>query len=867
MKDMQLAANSYFSNALGVYVQLSPEQIVHKPDVLDQRDLGGGTLKELGNLIAYGVYFFCSNLKGQIVSSLNSDGLAYPELPVADRDATARALDRSHSEVSYLHASDNFESIIFLALLADMQFHRTGDLDESIQALVEYCNAANPDCHHATVQAFLKRFGLTRNIEDHSISGYLDEAFKLRSPVHSLRNHSLSCLCRALTVFVHRQAVGNTHAQAIDQHLKWIAVLAFAARVISERGVALSALVQRIVDCMPQAINGVDRAFQYFEEAAKHGTGTLRERLSAAIEWAAKARGFQHNTTEDAYETAMDLLDRCQITYTTVDSKHEFLTRHLPVTAKEASSLASDAASLAIENGHSKKAVEIVERGKTFVWATMCGYRPDLVALCNVGPDLADKFQFLSTKLERFAALSELPSSHPTLATQIVLRNSWQNDQGARRPSTPPQPLDDRAVRVGSVIGDEWDAIVKGTRNLVGFREFLKPQSFGGPGGLRQAAAKGPVVMLNLSNDYGADALVLLPSAQIIPVRLGNPADIVELIHDYENLGSRVYLTTQQRGSRVPGKTHERQNSTESESSARPRGIYVAENDTPRTFSTLSRIVERCSGLIMDHVKAALLDAQVAPKSRIWLCPMGPIGILPLHAAGVPVFDRLSQPDLYFIPSYTPSLSALIAARRHATELYLDPKLLIVGAPGGVSGLPHLPDVSQECTIARELVPNGLNLVGSSASRHNLLNYLPDHSWVHFACHGLHNDDAPFESAFMLSDGPFTLRELITTHPRAAGLAFLSACQTAAFSSSAPNEVLHLSAGMQFCGFASVVGTQWPVLDGIALELTEAFYKELLRGNKANLTDSAEALHTSLMLLKTRGRPVENLVPFIHLGI
>jgi hypothetical protein len=58
MKDMQLAANSYFNNALGVYVQLSPEQIVHKLDVLDQRDLEGGTLKELGNLIAYACPFF-----------------------------------------------------------------------------------------------------------------------------------------------------------------------------------------------------------------------------------------------------------------------------------------------------------------------------------------------------------------------------------------------------------------------------------------------------------------------------------------------------------------------------------------------------------------------------------------------------------------------------------------------------------------------------------------------------------------------------------------------------------------------------------------------------------------------------------------
>ena len=59
-----------------------------------------------------------------------------------------------------------------------------------------------------------------------------------------------------------------------------------------------------------------------------------------------------------------------------VDSKHDFLVHHL--TAKEASSLSSDAASFAIEEGRLKEAVEILERGRTFVWATMRGYSPEL---------------------------------------------------------------------------------------------------------------------------------------------------------------------------------------------------------------------------------------------------------------------------------------------------------------------------------------------------------------------------------------------------------------------------------------------------------------------------------------------------------
>ena len=74
---------------------------------------------------------------------------------------------------------------------------------------------------------------------------------------------------------------------------------------------------------------------------------------------------------------------------------------------------------------------------------------------------------------------------------------------------------------------------------------------------------------------------------------------------------------------------------------------------------------------------------------------------------------------------------------------------------------------------------------------------------------------------------------------------------------------------MQFCGFASVVGTQWPVMDKIATRLAEAFYKELFRTreDKTHLTYSAEALHASLMLLKEQEVAVEYLMPFIHVGI
>ena len=74
----------------------------------------------------------------------------------------------------------------------------------------------------------------------------------------------------------------------------------------------------------------------------------------------------------------------------------------------------------------------------------------------------------------------------------------------------------------------------KDIRNVHRLRGFLKPQTFDGQHGSCLAAAKGPVVILNLSSNYKADALILRYNTPIIPVPLSKPEDTVELIQDYD---------------------------------------------------------------------------------------------------------------------------------------------------------------------------------------------------------------------------------------------------------------------------------------------------------------------------------------------
>jgi CHAT domain-containing protein len=170
--------------------------------------------------------------------------------------------------------------------------------------------------------------------------------------------------------------------------------------------------------------------------------------------------------------------------------------------------------------------------------------------------------------------------------------------------------------------------------------------------------------------------------------------------------------------------------------------------------------------------------------------------------------------------------------------------------------------------IIHELFQHHTDLIGQDATRTNVLQHLPTHPWIHFACHGFQDDKDPFESAFMLTNEPLTLRDFITAHPGLGGLAFLSACGTAASAPhiGAPDEV---SASVQFCGFASIIGTTWQMMDNVGPPIADEFYRAMFNkgGGTVNLRDSAEALHKALTNLKNSGKPPEDWACFIHIGI
>lgn len=179
-----------------------------------------------------------------------------------------------------------------------------------------------------------------------------------------------------------------------------------------------------------------------------------------------------------------------------------------------------------------------------------------------------------------------------------------------------------------------------------------------------------------------------------------------------------------------------------------------------------------------------------------------------------------------------------------------------------------------------------------------VLEQLPHHAFVHFACHGMLVERDPSQSGLILVDtdgngrkipamlSVARLEEVFAENPlQVAGgvgaLAYLSACSTAEQTSSAiPDEAIHLANSLQAIGFRHVIGTMWSANDKAAGDIARRFYERLLEGEgiqyginggKKKCIDAAGALHKALTDYRADATESERdrllWCPFIHIGV
>jgi CHAT domain-containing protein len=187
---------------------------------------------------------------------------------------------------------------------------------------------------------------------------------------------------------------------------------------------------------------------------------------------------------------------------------------------------------------------------------------------------------------------------------------------------------------------------------------------------------------------------------------------------------------------------------------------------------------------------------------------------------------------------------------------------------------PSLPTVGGEIQAVQALDTEVTSLISEAATPATVIDGFHHHRFVHFACHGTLEAGKPFEAGFELhGDERLTLLAIVRAHLHTAEFAFLSACHTAEMTEGGVmDEGLHLAAAVQYCGFRSVVGTMWAMVDEDGQELAENFYKALFSNSRRDQgipyhERSAKALRSAVKKLRRkRDITLERWVNFVHYG-
>jgi CHAT domain-containing protein len=285
---------------------------------------------------------------------------------------------------------------------------------------------------------------------------------------------------------------------------------------------------------------------------------------------------------------------------------------------------------------------------------------------------------------------------------------------------------------------------------------------------------------------------------------------------------------------------------------------------------TLPSVLKELYELVGQPVIKKLNELNVPEQSRVWWCPTSVFCSLPLHAMG-PIQSEVGRPryflDLY-IPSYIPSLSALIESRKPGSQAISKPSILLVAQPDE-----KMPEAFKEINTVQAVDTQVTTLFSTKATPTAVLARLPDHRFAHIVCHGILEPGKPFEASFKLYGGErLLLLDIVRSQLPDAEFAFLSACDTAQLTEeSISDEVLHLAAAMQFCGFRSVVGTMWAMADPDGQGLARDFYRSVFSDTTPQgvryYERTAEALRDAVVKLRRKRKmTLERWVNYVHYG-
>jgi CHAT domain-containing protein len=551
---------------------------------------------------------------------------------------------------------------------------------------------------------------------------------------------------------------------------------------------------------------------QLFPIAVNDERARTPDRFQISYDWACCARISRHSCTLTAYDCAISLM-RDTLTYApTLDIQHS----RLVAMRNRFEVLPLDYASYHVSMGQLRRAIEALEGGRALIWSEMRGLRTSIDQIRAADTNLADKFAAVNRDLE--------------MLTLKVSPNS--NGDGREDGPVRMDPFGHLVVQQRKLL-DDRNKLISQIQALPGFDTFMKPPSFDK---LHFAAARGPILIINHCR-WRSDILIILHNS---------PPSLIPTADDFYDRANNLRDLLLD---------------------ARKEGL-----DSNQYEDALSTVLKGLYELVGRPVIQRLDELNVPKQSRVWWCPTSAFCSLPLHAMGPIQSDDNGRPQYFldlYIPSYTPTLSALIESNKPGSHILDKPSILLVSQPDA-----SLPGAFGEIRVVQAANTQVTTLISAKATPTTVLERLRDHRFVHIVCHGVLEPGKPFEASFKLyRDKRLSLLDIVRSRLPKAEFAFLSACHTAQLTDeSIADEALHLAAAMQYCGFRSVVGTMWAMADTDGRFLSEIFYKQVFSSRKnwqgvPYHERTAKALRNAVRSLRREnGMTLERWVNFVHYG-
>ncbi len=277
------------------------------------------------------------------------------------------------------------------------------------------------------------------------------------------------------------------------------------------------------------------------------------------------------------------------------------------------------------------------------------------------------------------------------------------------------------------------------------------------------------------------------------------------------------------------------------ENGKRSGGLLAAQADARRLRQALRRTMQTLGA--SDGVLARLSAyCRTGHARRLVFVPCGLLGLLPLHAALVPLSlgGEATEPLLDVVQvSYAPSARIWAASRKRAIKAPAgEIEALIVADPQPQSeGTPPLAGAREEAGALATLISSVSGRVSTLAGEEAILPEVLDVlrrreatlTHIHFACHGLAELADPQTSGILLAYGARLMtRDLLNPEfVRFAQLrlAVLAACQTALVGTELPDEAVGLPSAWLQAGVQGVLASLWPISDSWTVALMTKFYE------------------------------------------